>query len=234
MFKKILLFTFISLTVIRGATANVVIGGTRVIYPESEKNVTVKIKNPGSSPVLIQSWIDDGDPNASPEMIKVPFLLTPPINRIDPEKGQTLRISYTGEKLPEDRESIFWLNVLEVPPIYKNGAAKNNLQIALRTRIKIFFRPAGLTEDIHKAMASLKWRLTNNGLEAKNNSPYYVNLADILIHRAGKQKVIDADNIAPFNSATFALKGETINKGDSLTYDYINDWGALTSVNISL
>ena len=78
--------------------ANIVITGTRVIYPSDEKEVTVKLENKGKGPVLIQAWIDDGDINATPDSLRVPFVISPPLNRVDPEKGQTLRISFTGKK----------------------------------------------------------------------------------------------------------------------------------------
>ncbi|HGY8840292.1 TPA: fimbria/pilus periplasmic chaperone, partial [Escherichia coli] len=93
-------------------SANVVITGTRVIYPAGQHNVNVQLTNVGISPSLIQAWIDNGDPKAAPETIKTPFVITPPIARIDGNKGQTLRLSYTGEPLPADRESVFYLNVL--------------------------------------------------------------------------------------------------------------------------
>ncbi|MBC3232133.1 fimbria/pilus periplasmic chaperone, partial [Serratia fonticola] len=65
------------------ALASVVISGTRVIYPSDAKEVSVKISNVGPSPVLLQSWIDSGDANAKPSAIKVPFVLTPPMNRVE-------------------------------------------------------------------------------------------------------------------------------------------------------
>ncbi|WP_223346554.1 fimbria/pilus periplasmic chaperone, partial [Escherichia coli] len=40
-----------------------------------------------------------------------------------------------------DRESLFYYNVREIPP--KSGKA-NTLQIALQTRIKLFWRPKAL------------------------------------------------------------------------------------------
>ena len=97
------------------SVAGVVVTGTRVIYPSNAKEVSVRLDNKGKSPVLIQSWIDSGDASATPENIQVPFILTPPINRVEPSKGQTLRLSYTGGPQPADRESVFWLNILEIP-----------------------------------------------------------------------------------------------------------------------
>ncbi|MEN2733548.1 fimbria/pilus periplasmic chaperone [Escherichia coli] len=42
-------------------------------------------------------------------------MITPPIFRMDSKSGQTVRIVYTGESLPKDRESLFYLNVLDIP-----------------------------------------------------------------------------------------------------------------------
>ena len=46
----------------------------------------------------------------------MPFTMVPPLFRLDPKKGQMLRIVYTQEPLATDKETLFWLNVLEVPP----------------------------------------------------------------------------------------------------------------------
>lgn len=62
-----------ALTLTAPALAGIVITGTRVIYPEGEREVMVKVENKGDKPVLIQSWVDDGDAEASPETTKAPF-----------------------------------------------------------------------------------------------------------------------------------------------------------------
>ena len=78
--------------------ASIVITGTRVIYSQGERSVSVKLNNNGKSPVLIQSWVDDGVMSKSPDTSTAPFIVTPPINRVDPGKGQTLQITFTGKK----------------------------------------------------------------------------------------------------------------------------------------
>ena len=105
--KKSILTMLLVITAAFPACGSVVISGTRVIYPATEREVTVKMENKGSSPVLIQSWVDNGDQNSTPDTAKAPFLLTPPINRVNAGKGQTLRIRFTGETLPQDKESIY-------------------------------------------------------------------------------------------------------------------------------
>ena len=55
MLKKTLLF-FTALCAF-SANANVIITGTRVIYPAGQKNVIVKLENNDDSAALVQAWI---------------------------------------------------------------------------------------------------------------------------------------------------------------------------------
>ncbi|PVZ79532.1 pilus assembly protein PapD [Serratia sp. S1B] len=200
--------------------ASVVISGTRVIYPSDAKEVSVKLNNAGPSPVLVQSWIDKGDANAKPSAIQVPFVLTPPMNRVDPSKGQTLRISYTGEALPVDKESVFWLNVLEVPAKNSAKMAENRLQMAFRSRIKLFYRPVGLSGNASDAAKTLTWSAQGNRIQASNSSPYHVSLVSLTLN--GKK--IEGQMIAPRGTATFNLSGQP---GNTLSGNFVDDYGAI-------
>ncbi|MEI2265568.1 fimbrial biogenesis chaperone [Erwinia sp. CGal63] len=228
LFLSIKTFGFVLLaTLCSVASASVVITGTRVIYPSDAREVSVKLNNTGKRPVLIQSWIDDGDAKAKPETLHVPFVLTPPINRVEPEKGQTLRISYNGQPLPADRESVYWLNVLEIPaknPLLKD---ENYLQMAFRSRIKLFFRPVVLKGKANEAAKALVWHTQGQQLTAKNPTPYYISLVGIAVN--GKQ--VEADMIAPFAKASFTLAGKA---GEKITVTYVNDYGAVVSFDTQI
>ncbi|MCU4300889.1 fimbria/pilus periplasmic chaperone, partial [Bifidobacterium bifidum] len=63
------------------AHASVVLGGTRVILDEKDKEATIRASNEGNTPALIQTWVDKGDPKASPTSIEVPFTVMPPVAR---------------------------------------------------------------------------------------------------------------------------------------------------------
>lgn len=227
----------ITATLATPALASVIVNGTRVIYDGDQREISVRLTSTGNQPVLVQSWIDDGDANASPERIHTPFTLTPPINRINPEKSQNLRISYTGTPaLPQDRESIYWLNVLEIPAMKKSNK-ENKLQVAFRTRIKLFFRPAALADRtrVIAAAESLKWSISDNTLTATNESPYFVSLVEVAIKGAGKQGSVEGEMVYPSSSQTFALpKSVRAGTGSVLIYQYINDWGALRTVEYPL
>lgn len=221
LFLSVKNFGFVLLaTLCSVASASIVITGTRVIYPSDAREVSVKLNNTGKRPVLIQSWIDNGDAKARPETLHVPFVLTPPINRVEPDKGQTLRISYTGQPLPVDRESIYWLNVLEIPaknPLLKN---ENYLQMAFRSRLKLFFRPATLQGKANDAAKMLVWHAQDGQIVAKNPTPYYVSLVNIAVN----DKKAEADIVAPFAEESYKLPGKT---GDKITVSYVNDYGAV-------
>lgn len=88
------------------ACADVVISGTRIVYQQSMKDVIVNLDNRGKNPLLLQIWLDDGSPNVNPQELKLPFVITPPISRIDPGKGQSVRVTYLQQPLPQDRESL--------------------------------------------------------------------------------------------------------------------------------
>jgi chaperone protein EcpD len=202
--------------------ASVVISGTRVIYPSDAKEVSVKLSNVGSTPVLIQSWIDTGDSTAKPSAIRVPFVLTPPINRVEPSKGQTLRISYAGGALPMDKESVFWLNVLEVPAKNAAKADENTLQMAFRSRIKLFYRPAGLAGNANDAAKAVTWSAKGNTLQATNPTPYYVSFANVMVN----SKKVDGLMVAPRGNQIFALPA---NAGNKVSGEFVNDYGAVNS-----
>ncbi|MFC0399724.1 fimbrial biogenesis chaperone [Paraburkholderia rhizosphaerae] len=166
--------------------ASVTIGGTRVVYPLGQREVTVRLENDSKSPSLVQVWMDDGNADSKPGEIKVPFLITPPIFRMDAHKTQTLRVIFSGDTtLPQDRESVYWLNVLDIPPKAEQKADTNTLQFAFRTRIKVFVRPPKLPGSPEEAPRQLEWKLVpapqgkGQALAVSNPTPYFVSFSEV-------------------------------------------------------
>lgn len=215
------------------AHATVVIGGTRVVFPAGDGETTLRLTNEGAQPALVQAWIDRGNPASTPAQADVPFLITPPLFRMDPRKGQSLRIVYTREPLPADRETLFWLNVLEVPP--KPGATegeqRNYLQLAIRSRLKLFFRPAGLPGDALKAPASVTWKLVSDdkgrALEAHNPTPYYITFNAITLNIGDHDYAAETGMIEPFGSLRLTVANlPATHAAATVEYGVINDYGA--------
>ncbi|OJA84454.1 fimbria/pilus periplasmic chaperone [Burkholderia ubonensis] len=227
------LAAIIACCLLTSAHAGIVLSGTRVVYPETSKEVDVHVTNEGTQPELIQAWIDNGDPKANPQDIQVPFTLMPPIFRLDPRKGQSLRLSYTHEAIPQDRESVYWLNALEIPPKAKNADGTNALQLAYRTRIKLFFRPGGLKGSPADSPQQVNWTLVPDhkgsyALHADNPTPFSVSF-DALHLKVGGQS-IDAGQgmVKPMTSADFPLAHLKQRPSGAMQVDYswINDYGA--------
>ncbi len=209
--------------------ASVVIAGTRVVYNANDSEVTLKVSNKGSSPTLTQVWLDKGNPKEDPSKLDLPFIMTPALARIDPQKSQTIRISYTGEPLPQDRETLFWFNLLEVPPEPANAQANNYVQLAFRSRLKFFFRPAGLSGSADDAPDKLVWRLVNQGgkaaLQVKNPTEYHVTIISAQVGSGeNAPKFDEGDMVTPGGEITLPLNASPA-AGGKVSFKTLNDFG---------
>jgi chaperone protein EcpD len=217
------------------ARASVVLTGTRVIFDAAQGETTARLSNRNEKPALVEAWIDDGDINSTPDTAHTPFLITPPIFRMDPNKDQSLRILFVqgASPLPDDRESVFWLNVLEIPPkpTGQQYAGKNYLQFAIRTRVKLFYRPAGLPGNSLTAPDRLTFKsVTGRGgaLEVHNPTPHYITISGLSLGPSEKP-VESADGmVAPFGNLRLPLDGSARAPaaGTPISFTTINDYGA--------
>ncbi|KMW72226.1 pilus assembly protein [Photorhabdus luminescens subsp. luminescens] len=230
--KKLFLTILLGITTL-SAHANIVINTTRVIYPANNKEVSVQLLNVGDQPSLVQSWIDDGDPNSTPETAKVPFLLTPPVVKIEGNNGQQLRIKYINSNLPADRESLFYLNVLDIPPVAENIGDKNIMQIAIRTRIKFFYRPDKLSISPKQIQQNIALKREGNQLKLENSSPYFMNVVGLKSADTQPNLLNEGTIIKPFSSHSFSTN-EKVKAGDKLTLAIVDDFGAINKLTLPL
>ena len=217
------------------ARASVVIGGTRVVFPAKSGEVTLRMSNEGDKPALVEAWTDRGDSNSTPDSASTPFLITPPLFRMEPHKDQSLRILFIQgtQSLPANRESLFWLNVLEIPPKPTGAAAdRNTLQFAIRSRLKLFYRPAELPGDPLKAPDQLTFKAFADGqgvaLDVRNPTPYYITIGKLSLGAESKSLEGVSGMIAPFSQLHLPLKGraQALSAGTLIVFTTINDYGA--------
>lgn len=135
------------------ANAAVALGATRVIYPANQKQVLLPVTNNDPASVyLIQSWIENAGDQKDTQ-----FVITPPLFSMQGKKENTLRIiNATNHQLPGDRESLFWVNVKAIPAMEKDQKNENTLQLAIISRIKMFYRPTHLAMAPEEAPAMLR------------------------------------------------------------------------------
>jgi chaperone protein EcpD len=221
--------------VIPAVHASIVVGGTRVVFPAQQGEVTVRLSNQSDKPALVEAWIDTGDAASTPDTVSTPFLITPPLFRMEPHKDQSLRILFThaAQPLPTDRETVFWLNVLEVPPKPSGAqfAGRNYLQFAIRSRLKLFYRPSGLDGDALKAAGKLTFKAAAGQTPAvvvHNPTPYYVTISSLALGAGSKPSAEAHGMVAPFSDLSLSLKGaaHVPATGTPVSFVAINDFGA--------
>lgn len=200
------------------AQAGIVLNTTRVIYQATDKEVSFVVNNSGTADILAQSWLE-----AQSDTENLPFVVTPPLARMAGSTRQMIRVIYAGEGLPQDRESVFWLNVQEIP----QSAKDNQLQIAIRQRIKLFYRPAALSGDPLDAAKNLRWRVHDGQLEVSNPTPYHVSMIQIDARQQGKTLfTADSRMLAPLQTVQLPLKQTASGQAVDLRFISINDFGA--------
>jgi P pilus assembly chaperone PapD len=176
--KFIVCFLFLGSAALQTANAGgFSLDATRVIYNSAQKEATLNVNNSGSSPFLIQSWAETQNGE------KAPFFVTPPLFRLDANQQNLLRIIRVGEKFPEDRESLYWLNVKAIPSRPETEA--NTLQIAVKKRIKLIYRPTGLKGLPEEVASQLTWVQSGGHLTVNNPTPFYMNFFEIKVGGGG-------------------------------------------------
>lgn len=201
------------------ADGGIVLGGTRLVYPAGQKQVSLSVRNTSQqSAFLVQSWAENASGKRSND-----FVVTPPLFVSNAGDENVLRIMYVGPTLPTDRETLYYFNAKAVPSIDKTKTeGSNSLILAAVTRIKLFVRPANLAGDADKAPSMLTFNRSGDRVEISNPTPYFVTLVKI---SSGNKNQADA-MIAPFGRETVTLP-----KGNTRTFSYstINDYGAISS-----
>ncbi|HBC7344257.1 TPA: molecular chaperone [Citrobacter koseri] len=214
-YKKIAVgLLFISATAISG----VEIGGTRLIYNGSGNQAAISVNNPDNKPYLIQSWVsksENGDDSDNA------FITTPPLFKLNSQAQNSVRVMLSGDTLPTDRESVYWLNIKAIPS--SSPDAKNELLIAVKSKMKLFYRPAGLKGDPSLAYQQLTFSSVGGKLSVHNPSPYSVSLYDIKVN--GKQ-LAKPPMVLPFQTVSLPQSAVT---GGEVSWRAINDFGGITA-----
>lgn len=224
-----IIFSLLALFYISFAHANnIIVNGTRFIYSEETTEITIQMSNSGDSPSLAQVWLDKGDAGKLPEEISTPFIISPPIARIDANNGQSIRIKKAIDKriAATDRESLWWLNILDIPSIDKNHATENAaiLNLAIRSRFKFFWRPIGLG-DRQNAESKIEFIATSDGITLVNPTPFFITVVDI-VSTSGNGLLQESIMVAPKSKIQVNSK-QKIKPGEPIILQAVSDYGSV-------
>ncbi|WP_296269256.1 fimbrial biogenesis chaperone [Pseudomonas sp. UBA6562] len=222
------------------AHASVVVTGTRVIYPGDAREKTLQLTNEDTFPNVVQAWVDIDDPASSPDTADAPFMVNPPVSRMAPGSGQSLRLVYTGSGLAQDRESLFHLNVLQIPPRNMANADRNQMLLMLRNRLKLFYRPTGIAGSVDALPEQLHFQLRQEGgrwyVEVRNDSGFHASFGSAAVHLGERTLVLDAKMVPPMSSVRWAPSPLVALPAGTphLHAQLINDFGARIDIRHDL
>lgn len=199
--------------------ANVIYSGTRFIYNESNKQITIDIKNKNEeNDFLIQNWITKDNNNESP------FIITPPLFKLKSSQDAILKIIQIEPILENDRESLFYLNSKAIPLIKSEN---NSLHISFKSIFKLFYRPNGLNESHDDAAKKISFSFNNKReMIIKNDSAYHFTILDINTEEIKNDISL---MVLPFSETNIGTVKFTSTR---LNWSYINDYGNKIDVNI--
>ncbi|MBX4825180.1 molecular chaperone [Klebsiella grimontii] len=202
MFKSLLkIMAVVSLTTTFTANAGVVIDSTRHLYKEGVREINANLENKDNIPYLIKSWIEPREGSSTSF-----FMVTPPLFRLEANQRNTLRIFPNANiaGAPKDRETVYFFNVMSIPPTNDTDTEKNKIQLAVRHRMRLIYRPLALQElSINQEAKKLEWRRSNNKITVKNTTPFFMYFKSIKINGAEVSNLIN--NIDAFTTREFTL-----------------------------
>lgn len=212
------------------AQAAIALDRTRIIFDGSQKSVSLNVSNKNKQlPYLAQGWIEDDQGNK----IQSPFTVLPPVQRIEPGKPSQVKIQAlpAATLLKQDRETVYYFNLREIPP---KSSKPNTLQIALQTRIKLFYRPTAIAMDKNAPPPQEQLTLSKQGDKyvVNNPTPYYVTLVDASNKKDGPGiKNFEPMMVPPKGNLPLTVSAAAV--GNSPVLTYVNDYGGRPQLSFS-
>lgn len=204
----------------------------RVIYPAGEKQgVTLTAYNKSSAPYLMQSWVRPVDPATGDVDLSwqgtpvMPFIVTPPLARLEANGELPLRIRRNDVPLPDDRESVFFISMKALPVQQPTG---KQMVMTVVSNIKLFYRPQGLAK---RAVADMAPKLTfsraDQQLTATNPTPYWLTFSRLSVGNVALDKPALRLMVPPFGKQSYTLPATAAGK---ITWQLIDEDGWDTPV----
>lgn len=218
--------SLLSLVMSSQAMAAFVLNGTRFIYEEGKKNTSFEVTNQATETFGGQVWVDNTLQGNGVYMVPAP-----PFFKVAPKEKQIIRVMKTDSSLPSDRESLFWLNVQEIPPKPK-ATEGSQLAVAVNTRVKLIYRPKALVEGRKDAEKKMQVVLSGGESVLKNPTPYYFAVTGMKVN-GQVVKLSDAvqAKISQLGPESEVSLGKALPSGP-VTVTAVNDWGGEASYTL--
>lgn len=208
--------------------AALTLSGTRVLFESDKRSVSLVVANPSDKPYAVQTWVNT---TADDTTTAVPFMVSPPLFRVNAGKEQQVQINGLPNNLPTDRESLFYFNAQEIPQVENDQS--NVLNIAIRTRIKLFYRPSQLKDNPNVRLNDLQWSLQHIGgqpaLVVNNPTPFHYTFHRLEVSASGQSRTLATPPmVSPLDRQVYPLNGFKPGVGMRVSFTTLNDYGGIT------
>lgn len=203
---------------VSSAQAALILDRTRLIYNEGTQSLSIGVTNKSTAdPYIAQSWIED----SNGKKITTPFIVLPPLERIEAGDKTLIRVTLLPEVvLPKDKETVFYLNIREIPP---KSNKVNALQIALHSKIKLFYRPtAVIPARGDNAAAHLVIVPQGKNMSITNPTPLHVTVVALTTGANNAPVKFEPVMLSPGQSINVPYSGEGSAR---IVVSHMNDYG---------
>lgn len=229
-------FVFVCLLVcfVRESSAEgISLSALRVVYPSDRTAVTVTINNSTKQDYLIQSlvrMVDFGTGMPSDNL--APFIVTPPLVRLNGDNKMPVKVIYDGQGLPNDRESVFYIGIKAIPSLSEGKLTDNELNIGLMYFVKLFYRPKKINKANFLSISSSQRFKFNDpkSVMVINPTPYYITFSelavdDVRVSERELHKMVPPSGSQIYQVSNLSFKNR--NKHE-ITWQIIDDTGRFT------
>ena len=213
------------------ASASVVMHNTRIILNDSYQK-RIQLTNNDENDNVVQMWTTTELDKEVKFGTKVePFIVSPQVFKIKSKEGQSISLNYIGNDLPQDRESVFYLHMLQIPPISDASKSTQQIVVLQKTEVKIFYRPKITNFNVNKIDEYLTFKKNSEGtVTCYNNSPFHINIigGSITSIEEKADSKLHSIMIKPYSNYSWNAKNGKSNKkyGSKVVFTYVNDQGA--------
>ncbi|HFQ5384004.1 fimbria/pilus periplasmic chaperone [Vibrio vulnificus] len=170
--KKVFFAALLSIFTVNSAFAALALDATRYVYKGNEPFLTAIVNNQSDKDFGAQVWVD----NIAEKDTRPTFIATPSFFKVKGNGSQVFRIMKVTDQMPKDKESIYWLNLQEIPQKNKG----NGLAIAIRTRVKVIYRPEAILGHRDNAESNIKVENLPGEKWLVNTTPYIFTIGSVI------------------------------------------------------
>ncbi|MGL5970044.1 MAG: fimbrial biogenesis chaperone [Kluyvera sp.] len=192
-------------------TSGISFNFTRIVYSEKDtKGVIFQARNNTPGPVLIQAWgshinTETGAVDDSRSDMEVPFIVLPPLQRVESGEEFTLHLRPNATPPPVGKESVWLLSFKTIP--VSRGKRDNSLAVTVVTSLKVFIRNGVNGVGVEQAAGQVTAAWGPEGLMLNNPTPYWLTLSSLKLDKRELARTALLKMVAPMRTTTFPWNG---------------------------